>query len=360
MNKWYQPFGLLLLAAMMGDLSGCAQTGSWLTKKSSKKTDDEKVASSDKKPNAKTKKASSTKELADAKSDSKNGKTAKTASSKATDADRDKIAAADRAKKAKPPVDRTIAKADASKSDSDSTKLDVMKNDATKHDGVVPANAKSSKPAPAKPKADEDLDSFLAQSDTPTNTPKRTAAKKSAFGDPEQSSDVSAQSKRNVVPVKKEVARDEDDSVDWASVKPTSESKPAKTAKLADSSDEKEAADHVYRPGATKTAKIADSSNEEWDSSAFANDKSKTGDTKEASFEQQSEEPASIARKTEAKKDAGRGMQDLCPQARGELRELLASLHPDDPESLKQGLHRIGQMQIDGGGSSALEKDAQT
>ena len=29
MNKWYQPFGLLLLAAMVGELSGCGSL-EWL------------------------------------------------------------------------------------------------------------------------------------------------------------------------------------------------------------------------------------------------------------------------------------------------------------------------------------------
>lgn len=331
MNKWYQPFGLLLVAAMVGNLGGCAQTSGWLSKKDTKKTDDEKVASSDsdKKSNSKSKKAKSAKELADAKSDSKKGttaKTAKTAKSKA-DADREKLAAADRAKKAKSAVEPAVAKADTTKA-----------GDAKK-DPVIAASDKTTKPA-AKPKTDDDLDTFLAQVDVPADAPKRTAAKKTVTGNLDSSDDVGTPSKRDVVQVKKEVAKDEGDFADWDNVTPASESKPAKTAKAVNEFDHEDPS--------------SDALGDDWDSRSVAQDKSKTRESKESWTEEPAEEPVAPTKKTAAKRDTTRGLQDLCPQARGELRELLANLNPDDPESLKQGLHRIGQMRGDGAAAAPL------
>jgi HEAT repeat protein len=66
------------------------------------------------------------------------------------------------------------------------------------------------------------------------------------------------------------------------------------------------------------------------------------------------EEPVYTTPKIAANKDTGRGLQDLCPHARGELREILANLSLEDPESLKQGLHRIGQMKNDGAAATPL------
>ena len=135
---------------------------------------------------------------------------AQRAKSKLADADREKYAAAERTKKAKSGVEPAVAK------------TDVTKRTAAKTDPVIAANAKTAVPSSEKSRTDEDLDDFLAQVETPFEAPKQTAAKKTRTGNPEQSSDAMGQSKRDVVQVKKEVAKDEGDAADWDSIMPAS------------------------------------------------------------------------------------------------------------------------------------------
>lgn len=328
MNKWYQPFGLLLVASMVANLGGCAQTSGWLSKKSSKKTGEEKIAQSDRKSNSKSKKAKSAKELADAKSQLKEGASGKAAKSKAADADHEKYAATERTKKAKSGVEPAVAS------------TDVSKKVAPKNDPVIATNAKTAGTSSAKPKTDEDLDDFLAQVETPTVAPKQTATKKTRTGNPEQSSDAIAQSKRDVVQVKKEVDKDESQTADWDSIMPASETKPAKSAKAANETR----SDSV----------LSDSAADDWDATANEKNQPKSRQTTDSSGDESTEKPVTTSRKSTARSESGRGLQDLCPQARGELRELLASINPDDPESVKQGLHRIGQMRKDGAAAAPL------
>lgn len=315
MNKWYQPFGLLLVAAMVGDLSGCAQTGNWLSKKSTKKSD-EKVASSDKKASSKSSRNKTAKQIADAKSDQMDTRTAKGAKPKGADSERDKFAAADRTPK-KSGVSQAVAK-------NEDSKADLAKSNSSA------ASVKPKKPERSRPKTEEDLDAFLAQAEMPIE-PKRTVAKKGPAADLEETEESGPPAKRNVVQVKKEVSKDEEDDVaDWATIKAPSNAKPAKATRTADASDE------------------------EWDSASAPKAKSKSQESRESWSDSESDEPAKAVSKSSPKKEPGRGLQDLCPQATGELRELLKNLNPDDAESLKQGLNRIGQMRTQGAAAAPL------
>ena len=218
-------------------------------------------------------------------------------------------------------------------------KTDSAKANSAKKDPVIAASDKSTRQS-AKTSSDDDLDAFLAQAEAPVDPPKRSAVKKAAPDNLDPTDDMGAPPKRDVVQVKKEVAKDEGDFSDWDSVTPASESKPEKTAKAVSEFDQENPS--------------SDSTGDDWDSKTvakgkktIAQEKFKTHETKEARVEEPTEEPVITTRRSTPKKESGRGLQDLCPQAKGELRELLGSLNPDDPESLKQGLHRIGQMRRD-------------
>ena len=334
MNKWYQPFGLLLLAAVAGNLGGCTTTSGWLAKKPVKKSGDEKLASADKKSSSKSRKSKSSKVIADAKSakskdakpDSKDVNTATASKTKPMDVEHEKYAASERVKKAKPAVDTAVAKADPA---------------AVKKDTKLVADTKSGKLAKANPKTEEDLDAFLTQTETPLETPKKAAVKKAAVvaGDPADEEDLPA--KKDVIQVKKETAKDEDEDVaEWANVKTQ---RTPKTEKTADTGD------------------VAESFEDELQSPIVAKSKHKSHEIKVASTVEGLDDPATsdedtrptrstagTTRKGTSKKQVEHGLPDLCPDADGELCELLKSMHSDDTESLKQGLHRIGQMRTDG------------
>lgn len=338
MNKWYHPFGLLLLAAMVGDLSGCAQTSGWLAKKPSKKASDEKLADAEKKPKDKTtaskKKTSS--ELADAKSakpkDDKSAK-AKTgdAKTKAVDAEHDKYAGAERLKKKKSPAD-PFAEDEKSNLVASSKPIKAEKTEKPKKSV---SKAETSKP-------EDDLDLFLTKSETPNPTAKKKPSKKELPEDRVASADESTPLKKSVVQVKKEVAKGEadDGGADWAEMETQTDSKPVKSASIAESFE-----DELESPFAMKSEK----------SQAKPRESKRTVD---ADFTDESAEPpVATKKKTGIKKNLGHGLDSLCPDADDDLCDLLKNLDPTDPESLKQGLHRIGQLGREGvAATPVLEK----
>ncbi len=330
MNKWYHPFGLLLLAAMVGDLSGCAQTSGWLAKTIPHKKSDEKLAKSDKKSRDTNAKKNTSKEMADMKSDkskSDKSKSVNNSNPKVVDAEHEKYAAADRLKKKKAAADST----------SNEEKM------------VAASVSKLDRPIKSKPKtepknSDDDLDMFLTKTDAPgdmkKSTPKKVASEDFASADDQISS-----SKKNVVQVKKEVAKvDTDDDIsDWAIEKPKSEKREVKSASIAESFEEE-----LESPFGVANDKPQTKSRESKRVAAID------------SFDEPSESAPAVqtgmtAKKKMAVKHEDRhGFQELCPSAEGDLSDLLASLDPADPESLKKGLHRIGQMGNEGAASAPL------
>ena len=317
MNKWYRPFGLMLLAAMAGNLCGCAQTSGWLAKKPSKKATEEKLADSKdskKKTRDKDSKGKNSKELADLKSDESKSalggpKTAKTKGKSAKTDDTKVVAAAktDAQKKTKPRVDPLAAEDGAN--------------------AVASTTATKPKSKPAARRSDDDLDTFLSSIENPpSKVGKDKLAVKDAASDEFDHPSVN-DARKNVVQVKKEVETGAEgfdgDIADWAEDKSSRAESPVKTA---------------------PSSNVASSFDDEPISTTGDNAESPSGDEKFVSAQESKEPSFDSSRKHSARKGSGRGLQDLCPNAVGDLADLLKDLDPSDAESLKQGLHQIGQM----------------
>ena len=320
MNKWYRPFGLVLLAAMAGNLSGCAQTSGWLAKKPPKKGTEEKLADSKdskKKARDKDSKGKNSKELADLKSDESKSalggsKDAKT-KGKLAKADDSRVVAASKTeapKKVKPRVDP------------------LAEQDAT--DTLASTTPIKAKPKAAARRSDDDLDTFLSSIENP---PGKVGKDKGAVKEPasdEFDKPPVSDARKNVVQVKKEVETSaggfDGDIADWAEEKSSPAESPVKTA---------------------QSSTVASSFDNEPISTTGTNGDSVESPTSDETFAstQESQEPTvETSRKHIARKGTGRGMQDLCPNAEGDLADLLKELDPTDAESLKRGLHQIGQM----------------
>ena len=144
--------------------------------------------STDKKEKAKAKNKSA-KDVADAKSaDPKDVKTAKTSKPKTTDTEPRKVRlSADGTKKNK-----------------------SVEQAAAKSEPVVAAATRTNKSAKSKPKTEEDLDAFLAQTDPPA-VRQRERSRTPGPRMPVASNENGSPARKNVVPVKNEVAKGEDD-----------------------------------------------------------------------------------------------------------------------------------------------------
>lgn len=314
MSKWYQPFGLLLVSAMVANLTGCAQTGSWLSRKSGK-DGEEKVASADKKPGDKSSKdkaakdkTKSSQQLADAKAGntakSKDGKPVKPAANKSIDSEHEKYTAADRQKKAKPPTAGTAA-----------AKGDVR---------LAAADARPNKPVAPKSTADSSntddrLDAFLDKIEPASQTPRKAVAKKETSDEFERPIARKTAPKDDLVQVKKEVSKeaDTDELEDWATAKTESETKSTRVSHSSPSFD-----DDFDKP--------------------FVPER-KTAAREEPTITADDSYPSSTvsSSKSSAKKS---GYQAMCPDAGAQLNEILKGMDSADPESLKHGLHQIGQL----------------
>lgn len=343
MNKWYRPFGFLLIAAMVGDLSGCAQTRGLLTRKSSKKDSEEKVAAADKKAGDKKSKGKPTK-TADAKSaDTAIAKKSKT---KSLDAEHEKFTAAHASDKKKTKDGKeeleALAKAKSKVPTKPKSKVEEKSDDdlvAFAEKSEKQAEKSKIKPASAKKPVDEELDAFAEES-----TPK----------------------KKNVVQVKKEVTKsnskvdEEDDIADWAetathtTVKEAPAVKKTKVVNPAESFE-----DELETPFKTASATSSENVSEQPVQKASP---ASSDDWADEPATASSVEPASAKTETPAESDSWSeeapkvtkhekpkaGVSDSCPGASPELREALDAIDPSDSESLKQGLHRIGQFGPDG------------
>jgi HEAT repeat protein len=316
MNKWYRPFGLVLLAAMAGNLCGCAQTSGLLTKKPTKKTSEEKLADSKdskkKTTREKDSKGKNSKELADLKSDEsksalggpKSGKT-KGKSTKANDTKVVSASKTDAPKKTKPRVDPLAAEDSA--------------------DAMASATSTKTKSKPTTRRSDDDLDTFLSSIENPKGkTGKdKAAVKEKSLDEFDQPSGNDV--RKNVVQVKKEVESSSEgfdgDIADWAEEKSSPAGSSVKSA---------------------QTSKVTPSFDEEPISTA--GDNSAADDEKFVSTEESHKPTIDSPRKHIANSRTGRGMQDLCPNADGDLAVLLKDIDLSDAESIKQGLHQIGQM----------------
>jgi hypothetical protein len=315
MNKWYRPFGYMLLAAMASELCGCAQTGSWLANRTSRKKSDESLAAKKKSSDSKSKDKSS-KELAGARSDdSKSVATAAKNKAKSADADQTKLVAAveESPKNSKPRNDPSAVE----------ESLDSIA--ATKPTRV---NSKA-----AEKKLDDDLDSFLSKIESPKVAKKEVAKKSAPADDSDLTTEFADQSKKAVAQLKKEVATFDEDAVNWAE---DSGNKSSKAVTPVNASTAAELPDDEPKPPATVNAS------------------QKTVEPKEDSSPDSADFSFASLKKTALKKVTGAGLSALCPNAEGELATVLKGLDPSNPESLKQGLTQIGQMGANGAAAAPL------
>ena len=320
MNKWYRPFGFMLLAAMAGELCGCAQTSSWLAKRTSKKSSDETIAATKSKPGDKKSKDKTSKELADAKSDeSKTATAAVNGKTKSSDSDQTKLVSAtetDSPKKSKPRTDPNAVEESA--------------------DSLASTKPIRTKSKAAEQKTEDDLDAFLSKIETP-KVVKKEAAKKAAADDFDPLSDDLDQTRKTVVQVKKEVAKTADgfdqDVADWA------EDQPGKNSK-------------AVTPANAST--ISEQAGDETKPTENASSDQKSAESKPDAEEDSSELSFSSLKKAAIKKATGAGLQALCPNADSELVALLKGVDPTNSESLKQALTQIGQMGAKGAAAAPL------
>jgi hypothetical protein len=322
MNKWYRPFGFMLLAAMASELCGCAQTSSWLAKRTSKKTSEQSVADAKKKSGDKKASVASSRDVADAKSgDQKNTATAAKAKPKSADSENTRLASAsepEAGKKSKPRVDPAVVE----------ETLDSIAS-------VKPTKVKSK----AAEKSDDELDEFLSKIETP-KVPKKDFSKKDASSDPSDELDTliaaAEQAKKIPAQAKKEVAKAassfDDDVEDWMD---DSSSKHSKNV-------------------TPVNASVSESEDDEKKAATTVNADQKTVDSKSESDDALPDFSIESLKKTAIKKVSDSGLLALCANAEGELAAVLKGIDSNDPESLKQGLTQIGQLGAKGAAAAPL------
>jgi hypothetical protein len=359
MNKWYRPFSLMLVAAMASELCGCAQTGAWLAKRTSKigggdklvdakkadaKNADSKNADSKKKSSDRDSANLAANDLAEDKPD--NSKVAKVDSKGSLN-----VAAAAAADQAK------LVAAKASAKTGKSTKLIEAVDEGIDTFASTPAAAKKAKSAVNKSieavnkgveEKEDALDAFLAKIETPAASvkgfakgavPEKGATSKPAANDFDFLSEGVDQLNEKVVQVKKEVSTRvkglEDEVADWAAEDLAENLKtvsPASASKTSSTTDE--AAFSATKPTATKPTAAGDLAQEP------------RSEVPDFSLEG--------LKKTALKKVTESGLLALCPQAEGELLSLLKGMDSSSPDSLKRGLSQIGQLGAKGAAATPL------
>ena len=339
MNKWYQPFGLMLVAAMVSNLSGCASTSEWMANHSWKKSSDEKLAAADGK--SKSSKSKSGKDADDKKS-SKTSVASKSSGKKALDTEHEKFAAAQNPKK------KSAKVKEASTDKKDELELAAKPN----------TNSKSTKSkasaATAKVDNDEDLYTFMEQLEKSSVKGKAEAKKSQDREELELANDDAAPAKKgqDVVQVKKEQVKKDvakidepDDIADWA--EPAVGTAAKKTAEVVKSDEF--ANDDFEKPIVTAESEHRKATNskpvqtEELASKAAASDDGWSDEP--AQTHRSVITPASRTTSDSDSNAPGLTLVALCPEAGSELERVLEKTDPNDSESLKQGLHRIGQME---------------
>jgi hypothetical protein len=354
MNMWYRPFSLMLVAAMASELCGCAQTGAWLAKRTSKigggdklvdakkadaKNADAKNADSKKKSSDRDSANLAANDLAEDKPD--NSKVAKVDSKGSLN-----VAAAAAADQAK------LVAAKASAKTGKSTKLIEAVDEGIDTFASTPAAAKKAKSAVNKSieavnkgveEKEDALDAFLAKIETPAASvkgfakgavPEKGATSKPAANDFDFLSEGVDQLNEKVVQVKKEVSTRvkglEDEVADWAA------------------EDLAENLKTVSPASASKTSSTTDEA-------AFSATKpTAAGDLAQEPRSEVPDFSLEGLKKTALKKVTESGLLALCPQAEGELLSLLKGMDSSSPDSLKRGLTQIGQLGAKGAAATPL------
>ena len=356
MNKWYRPFGWLFLASFMANAGGCTSTSGWLAKNPFKKSSDEQVASKDKDKKSKDKKTAGKSKTGSGKSDLDDSSpealiAKKNSKSKTIDAEHEKFASTDKKKKAATTV------ADKKSADKKSTDKKGISEAVAKNDVKAASTAPKTKSKDVSPKSEDDLYSYVEKKDRETAeavSKQKLAAGKTTVAvaaDVDPFEEDLAPADKSVVQVKKEVAKSEvdEDMADWAVSSTTSKANAKKAAKP----DEK----------APKKDDIAENFEKELESPFIAAKSKETPKSQRDHADEEvaikpaaaaadndwDEEPAEHSVKSASKaviagNAPAKGAASLCPGAEGELRELLSGIEPSDPESLKQGIYRIGQL----------------
>lgn len=310
MNKWYRPFGFLLLASLAGEMCGCAQSSGWLAKRGSRKGTEERLADAGKKKSGKPASAKAAKELAEMKTDeSKSALGGGKGKSKGLDAEHSKLASADSAEKSK----KSKSRGDGS--DPLSSKESVASSAATKAKSQTAAKTAG-------------MDSFLSDLESSSAKVKKQVDDHAA-GEFEAFDDAIETAQKSVLQVKKEIQQGADsfdsDVADWASDHHTSEPQTVTAAKASSLADVFENELPLAEPPAS------------------------SADAKGEADSELSELPSLASlKKAAVKKVVGRGLSALCPDASGPLAEVLSEVDPTDAQSVKVCLHKIGQMGSDG------------
>lgn len=281
MKKWYQKTAWILVAALALELSGCASGSAYLSRMTGRKSDDQKLVDVDGKAKPK-----------------KKGET-----TKKSDSLRDKATESQLAKKSTP---KPKVKS------SDDTKQEVASaKETAKSKPVKPASAKESN----DPFLSEEFEALAAKS----------AKNKKIESDTKELASKSAEGA--LKPTSKSALDVSDGSSKIQEVSHKVEDN------LADIGDLPEWATDGHAP-----AKAAAKSNP-----AKANaETARNNDAQEQASKSKESAPAkkSIAAENQASVD----LVSLCPDAQGELRELVAGLKESDTEGLKRGVYRIGRM----------------
>ena len=358
MKKWYGSLSAILLTALAVQLTGCASTSRTFARWTGRDKADEEVAQIDGKADKDT--------AAKSRDEARRPAASSASKSKPLPKDDERTIAkkADPKAEAKTPArspssvgssrDRLNEEKVASASKTESSRLGTPKAEVvgkTDKGETVAKTASATKslppktPATAAPKAERSSDPF-AEFDVSTSddllaatstrmTPEATEKPKSAVKpagaektfsptvDSEFEAFASKQSNRTI----QEVAHrgEEDDLPAWATDKP----QPTTKAKAGSNP-----------AGTAKTKKPA--------VTASATTTAKAEKAKPATAPETSQKPSVAVRQKYA---------PLCPDAKGEVAELVQSLDSDDVETVKRSIHRLGRLQGDAvAATPALQK----
>jgi len=299
MKKWYAP-SLLWLAICTGSLAGCAQTSQWVTHWSHKDTKDTATAQVDGK----------------AKTDAK-----------AKPRDDAKIADSSKSKSKSSKEDKSVASADKPSTPKQTDPKSTDKPSSAKSASVA-ANAK--KPETKKPEP-KTADTAIASTDT-AKAPNKPLTSKNGVQDPFAMTDFQVPEPRGKVNLPD--ADFEKPEFTKSEIKATATMPPqVQTVSHTKSLDDlpEWARDKTIAPPVAPT----------------------TAPVQQAT--------ATQIRRADASTLAGgaksSSMTSLCPDAQGEVRELVTQLDSPDVETVKRTIHRLGRMQTHGTASApALRK----
>lgn len=320
MNKWYRSCGWMLVAAMAIQLSGCAQQSGWLSRVTGRDKGDQKLVDVDGKSKSKTataKKSSTGKSSKDSGDKSTDSQLAKKPSTKpkaaSGDSSRTEVASAKETASA-----RTARKTRESLDPFLAEELDAL--DAKKSIAVKKLESKAEAArktvAAADPFAELDPETEIAQTSAPGAQKRGTT----------QSSALDRTSR-----VREAAHKVEDDLADLAGLPEWAmedESSRAKAGIKQTTRAAKAELDRAKATASTGAKKIIRSAEQvQWE------------------LENTLKEPAPVI--PAATKSSAVTLLNLCPDAKGDLREQILALNTNEVEVLKRELHRIGRMGMD-------------